>query len=271
MCLYSLDYQRRKLFDEIIQCLKTTPHPVSISQKSTNTDEYIEQQANRGNAEAQYQLGYMYSQGYKGSMDYYKAVEWWSKAAERGHIKAQVKLGDCYEEGLGGLSSNINNALKWWNLAAAQGDSKAKEKILKVQISTEKHKEKVDNEYDDLFSNNRDELSNISSDNKVELVKAWKIAAEQGDANAQYKLGLCYKQGFGVNQNASESVKWWKLAVEQNNSDAMYKLALCYKYGKGIYQSENESIKLLERSALLGNRDAKRALRWIKKHKDNKS
>ena len=35
-----------------------------------------------------------------------------------------------------------------------------------------------------------------------------KIAAEQGDAAAQYNLGLCYEGGEGVTRDLCEAVKW---------------------------------------------------------------
>ncbi|MBQ2629204.1 MAG: sel1 repeat family protein, partial [Kiritimatiellae bacterium] len=34
-------------------------------------------------------------------------------------------------------------------------------------------------------------------------------AAEAGDAEAMYKLGLCYKEGKGVKKNGSEAANWF--------------------------------------------------------------
>ena len=42
-----------------------------------------------------------------------------------------------------------------------------------------------------------------------------KRLAEQGDADAQYNLGLMYYRGDGATQNYAEAVRWYRLAAEQ--------------------------------------------------------
>jgi TPR repeat protein len=41
------------------------------------------------------------------------------------------------------------------------------------------------------------------------------VQAEQGDAEAQYYLGLMYDRGQGVPQDHAEAVKWLRRAAEQ--------------------------------------------------------
>ena len=48
-----------------------------------------------------------------------------------------------------------------------------------------------------------------------EAVKWYRLAAEQGYADAQYNLGLMYSNGEGVPQDYKEAVKWYRLAAEQ--------------------------------------------------------
>ena len=48
--------------------------------------------AEQGNAEAQFNLGVMYDNGQGVKQDYFKAVEWYQKAAEQGHPLAQIYL-----------------------------------------------------------------------------------------------------------------------------------------------------------------------------------
>ena len=48
-----------------------------------------------------------------------------------------------------------------------------------------------------------------------EAIKWYRLAAEQGNANAQYNLGLMYDNGEGVPQDYKEAVKWYRLAAEQ--------------------------------------------------------
>ena len=49
----------------------------------------------------------------------------------------------------------------------------------------------------------------------AEAVKWYRLAAEQGDADAQYNLGVMYDNGQGVPQDYAEAVKWYRLAAEQ--------------------------------------------------------
>ena len=45
-------------------------------------------------------------------------------------------------------------------------------------------------------------------------------AAEQGDVEAQVKLGAAYHNGEGVEQDFAEAVKWFRLAAAQGNAQA---------------------------------------------------
>ena len=59
----------------------------------------------------------------------------------------------------------------------------------------------------------------VSQDYK-ESVKWYRLSAEQGDAEAQFNLGLMYSEGQGVPQDDKEAVKWYRLAAEQGDADA---------------------------------------------------
>jgi len=61
--------------------------------------------------------------------------------------------------------------------------------------------------------------------------------AEQGDAVAQYNLGLMYKQGKGVPQDYKEAVRWYRVAAEQGDATAQYNLGGMYHEGQGVPQN----------------------------------
>ena len=58
--------------------------------------EWIKQLAERGDAEAQFELGKCYRRGSGIKRDFTLAVEWYRKAAEQGNAPAQNNLGRCY-------------------------------------------------------------------------------------------------------------------------------------------------------------------------------
>jgi hypothetical protein len=90
-------------------------------------------QTERGDAEAQYNLGVKYAEGKGVPQDYKKAFEWYTKAAEQGDIMAQFYLGVMYEKGLG-VPQNHEEAIEWWRKAAAAGVVNAKNKLRKLNI-----------------------------------------------------------------------------------------------------------------------------------------
>src|SRR5271170_4185690 len=49
--------------------------------------------------------------------------------------------------------------------------------------------------------------------------------AEQGDAMAQSRLGLMYRDGHGVPQDDQQAVEWFRKAAEQGRANAQYNLA----------------------------------------------
>ena len=58
--------------------------------------------------------------------------------------------------------------------------------------------------------------------------------AEQADADAQYNLGLMYRNGWGIPENDSEAVKWYRKAAEQGFAQAQSNLGHIYAEGLGV-------------------------------------
>jgi TPR repeat protein len=80
--------------------------------------------AERGDAETQFNLGFMYSTGKGVPENDIEAVKWYRLAAEQGAARAQYNLGVMYEKGKG-VPSNGIEAVKWYRLAAKQGLTQA--------------------------------------------------------------------------------------------------------------------------------------------------
>ena len=75
--------------------------------------------ATDGVAQAQNNLGWMYSKGQGVPQDNKEAVKWWRLAAEQGNADAQHNLGRIYFNGQG-VPQDDKEATKWWKLAAEQ-------------------------------------------------------------------------------------------------------------------------------------------------------
>lgn len=72
--------------------------------------------------------------------------------------------------------------------------------------------------------------------------KEWKPLAEQGDATAQYNLGLMFANGEGVAQDYKQSVSWFSKAAEQGVAEAQYNLGVTYAKGRGVAQDYKQVV-----------------------------
>jgi hypothetical protein len=70
----------------------------------------------------------------------------------------------------------------------------------------------------------------------AEAAKWTRLAAEQGNTDAQSNLGGMLQYGHGVTQDYAEAVKWYRLAAEQGYADAQFDLGVMYFLGQGVPQ-----------------------------------
>lgn len=80
--------------------------------------------------------------------------------------------------------------------------------------------------------------------------------ARQGDASAQYVIGMCYLAGAGVEQNVSEAWKWLARSAEQGNENAQFQIGKMYDAGIGVSRSDKEAAYWYRRAARNGHVEA---------------
>ena len=82
-------------------------------------------------------------------------------------------------------------------------------------------------------------------------VLEYRKAAEQGDAKAQFKLGMCYENGDGVEENCNEAIKWYEKSAQQGLAEAQYQLGVCYYFKYGY--EDNKSFDCIRKAAEQGH------------------
>ena len=87
-------------------------------------------------------------------------------------------------------------------------------------------------------------------------VRLYQESAENGNSDAQYKLGLLYLTGNGALQDFAEAAKWLKLAAEQGYGLAQYELGLIYRTGYGLAADQVQSYVWLNLAAAAGIQQA---------------
>ncbi len=162
---------------------------------------FIREAAEKGNAEAQFRLGWCYRNGYGLTKSDTEAIKWYHKAAEQGHAQAQNNLGFCYKHGLG-VAKNYTEAANWYRKAAIQGNVMAQSNLGNCYYDGQ----------------------GVAQD-YAEAVKWYRNAAEKGHyKNAQYGLGLCYLYGHGVAKDRATAIGWLRKAAKQGYTSAKDKL-----------------------------------------------
>lgn len=76
--------------------------------------------------------------------------------------------------------------------------------------------------------------------------------AENGDAEAQFQLGLKYSTGDGVAQDQVQAAAWYRKAAEQNHALAQFKLGLGFADGLGVERDATQAAFWFRRAANLG-------------------
>ncbi len=73
----------------------------------------------------------------------------------------------------------------------------------------------------------------LQSKDDTAAVRYLQRAADAGYAQAQYDLGVCYRDGALVEQDYAKSLALLKKAAAQRHSDALVSLGACYFLGRG--------------------------------------
>ena len=94
-----------------------------------------------------------------------------------------------------------------------------------------------------------------------ESFESVRLRAEQGDADAQYNLGVMYANGEGVPQDDEEAARWWLLGADQGLVNAQYRLGFAYETGQGVPQDDKEADLLGESEQATDSKQTKQGIR----------
>lgn len=91
--------------------------------------------------------------------------------------------------------------------------------------------------------------------------KLFRPLAEKGNAVAQYRIALMHKMGLGVSKDRKQAQKWGRLAAKQGNADAQVLLGSLYYTGEGKESEDIEKAYMwYDIAATQGNDEAKKEL-----------
>ena len=157
----------------------------------------LKKAAEKGNAEAQFELGRIYGNGDGVPQDYQAAIGWLEKAARQNHAKAQESLGSIYANGVG-VKQDFSSARSWYMKAAGNGLGSAQYLVATMFRFG-------------LFE------SEVDMDQAIDW---YHRAAKQNVAAAQLALGKLAMRGKHVKQDDSAALQWLMLAHANGSKGA---------------------------------------------------
>jgi uncharacterized protein len=83
--------------------------------------------------------------------------------------------------------------------------------------------------------------------------------AEEGNAAAQFNLGVMHQFSYGVPQDNEAAVSWYRKAAEQGLAEAQYNLGVMYANGEGVPQDYAAAHMWFNLAAASRNRNAVKA------------
>ncbi|WP_195429880.1 tetratricopeptide repeat protein [Clostridium sp. D46t1_190503_E9] len=214
---YSLFYDKladyeKKIFDKYLNYDELDEENVEIDLlNSVNEVEYEEEDDDEINSVEECLLaGEMYYLGKDVEKDYYKAKEYFEKAAEEGSEYAESYLGLFWEKGYG-CEKDIEKALYWYKKAALKGNAFAQYSLGYMYFIGEEVEKNLEYSF-----------------------KWYREAAENGFAPAQYALSYLYKNGEGCEKSVFKAYYWLEESAENDFEDSYYILGQSYLEGNAI-------------------------------------
>jgi TPR repeat protein len=98
-----------------------------------------------------------------------------------------------------------------------------------------------------------DSADSESAPDPAEAERWYRLAAEQGDARAEFKLAEIYYAGEGVDVDYVESARWARLAAGRDYAPAAAFMGGLYRLGAGVPRDARESVRWYRAAAEAGD------------------
>lgn len=248
--------------DRYVICLLSSGYRWKDSARSFF--EEIRDLASQGIPQAQAQLAMLYKSYSSGAgrIDYNEFANLTRQAAEKGYAVAQFNLSYAYALG-DGVERDEEQALHWMVMAAKNGYARAKP-ILQRQ---EQIQAELRSRRQDVAGFEAEHVAAQAGDAKAQFALAtrfedgkgvdrsmsqaiqwYRKSADAGFVEAQGYLGVIYDKGRGAKQDDMEAANWYRKAAEQGHGQSQYNLGVFYFYGRAFQANREEARKWFERA-----------------------
>jgi TPR repeat protein len=200
-----------------------------VAKDAVESIKWFRKAADQDYAPAQNLLGIAYKAPRGVAKDDVESVKWFRKAADQGHAQAQYNLGGCYANGEG-VAKDMVEAVKWLRKAADQGHAPAQTSLETMRATT----------------------AVPAAD--VKAFEEFRAQVNQGIPHARYKFTSGHYRGLGVEKDDIEALQWLHKAADQGNDSALELLVNIYFEGKaGAAKDQVEVVRLSRKGAEQGH------------------
>lgn len=221
----------------------------------------FQQEAEKGNALAMYDLAWMFADGLGREADPNAAQDWYEKALvafieaessakERQKPYLQYRIGKLYAAGLG-TEQDYGEAAEWFARAVRQNHKYAQYSLAGLYYRGQG----VEQDY-------------------RQARNLYRCSAEQENPYASYELAKMYRDGIGTELDVQKAATYFEwafqgfLALEKKSHDdkLQYRLGQMFYSGTGTKKEETKAIEFWQKAARLGNANAQYSLasHWLK-------
>jgi TPR repeat protein len=203
-----------------------------------------QEQADAGEAAAQYWLGKAYLYGWHLDSAPQRALALFRDSAEAEDLRGMNALGYCLQRGIG-TEQDYEAALKWLEKASQAGSAEG--------------------------ANNLGNSYCLGWGVKVDETKALELyqkAAEAGSAKGMYNVAKCYHLGLGVEKNRELAFEWLEKAAAKDDVDALLFLGWEFAFGDRGGDQIDKGVDYYTRAADLGSSEAMISLGKIAARRD---
>uniref|UniRef100_H3HDC8 Uncharacterized protein n=1 Tax=Phytophthora ramorum TaxID=164328 RepID=H3HDC8_PHYRM len=250
---------------------------IGVPQNNATAFKYLQEAVNEGNTAAQNELAHMYLLGKGTEQDEEQAVSLFKAAAKQGSMDAFYNLGVLHVRGVSshklghmslhgiGTTRSCKNAVESFKMVAERGewdrilsqaykDFKRQDyeaSFMKYAVMAQQGYEVAQHnaayllDYDFLAPSAFSPMlsltpSGMELENDIvasTAVMLYRLAAQQGNVDANLKIGDYYYYGKGGHPvDFVKASAHYSLASKRSNAQAMFNLALMYEHGIGVDQ-----------------------------------
>jgi hypothetical protein len=171
-------------------------HGRGVAPDAFSAETWLRRAGLAGDPQAAAVVGYLYAREGDLPPNFAEAAMWLRRAAEAGHMAAARTLSRILLMG-NGVAKDVAEAAWWLRQAAADGDGEARAELLRLTLTRQ-----------------------LDGDAEHAVIELLQTAAEAGDPEAEYDLGLCLSQGIGVIQNCQAALEWICRSAKDGFPDA---------------------------------------------------